>query len=145
MRSDARHTGFALEETTIGTIHQAIQRRELTARELVTGYLHRIEQHDKAGATLNAVVSLNEQALLEADALDAAFNSSQQLQGALHGIPVLLKDNIDTVDIPTSYGSAPFLSHYPPADATVVTKLRAAGAVILGKTTLPDFATSWWA
>ncbi|MDH4381918.1 MAG: amidase [Gammaproteobacteria bacterium] len=145
MSSDARHTGFALEETTISTIHQAIQRRELTVRELVTGYLHRIEQHDQAGATLNAVVSLNEQALLEADALDAAFNSSQQLQGALHGIPVLLKDNIDTVDIPTSYGSAPFLSHYPPADATVVTKLRAAGAVILGKTTLPDFATSWWA
>jgi hypothetical protein len=80
MSSDARHTGFALEETTISTIHQAIQRRELTVRELVTGYLHRIEQHDKAGATLNAVVSLNEQALLEADALDAAFSSSQQLQ-----------------------------------------------------------------
>lgn len=137
--------GFTLEETTIETIHRALRAGQVTVHELVSGYLARIEQHDRQGAALNSVVVTNPQALAEAEALDQRFRHSGQLQGALHGIPVLLKDNIDTADLPTSYGSSAFAAHLPPRDATVVTRLRAAGAIVLGKTTLPDFATSWWA
>ena len=138
-------TGFTLEETTIETIHSALRAGQTTVHEVVSGYLARIEQHDRQGAALNAVVVTNPEALVEAAALDQRFRHSGQLQGALHGIPVLLKDNIDTVDLPTSYGSSAFAAHLPPRDATVVSRLRAAGAIVLGKTTLPDFATSWWA
>ncbi|MBK8306984.1 MAG: hypothetical protein IPL00_07630 [Gammaproteobacteria bacterium] len=67
-----------------------------------------------------------------------------KLQGPLHGIPVLLKDNIDTANLPTSDGNVAFMNHHPARDATVVSRLKAAGAIVIGKTTLPDFATSWW-
>jgi len=109
--------GFALEETTIETIHRAMKGGQLTVRELVSGYLDRIACHDQQGAALNAVVSINPQALAEADALDQRYRHSGQLQGALHGIPVLLKDNIDTVEVPTSYGSVAFADHEPPRGA----------------------------
>lgn len=145
MSKDPSLAGFTLEETTIETVHGALRAGQITVRELVAAYLRRIETHDQQGAALNAVVTTNPRALAEAAALDESFGRSGQLQGALHGIPVLLKDNIDTADLPTSYGSVAFATHLPPRDATVVTRLRAAGAIVLGKTTLPDFATSWWA
>ncbi len=144
----ARHTpteDFSLEETSISAIHAAFRSGALTAQALVAGYQQRIKTHDQAGAQLNAIVSLNPAARSVARTLDRAFAATGQLQGPLHGVPVLLKDNIDTATLPTSYGSMAFAEHYPPTDATVVSRLQAAGAIILGKTTLPDFATSWWA
>lgn len=136
---------FDIEEATIAGIHRAMRAGTLTARELVNGYLKRIRRYDQQGPALNSVVTLNGKAHTRAGALDEALATTGKLQGPLHGIPVLLKDNIDTADIPTSYGSVAFGNHHPARDATVVDRLRAAGAVVLGKTTLPDFATSWWA
>ncbi len=138
-------SGHVLEETSISAIHRAIQHDGLKTSEVVAAYLARIFDQDEAGAKLNAIVTLNTEAMAAAEAADRHFKETGALRGPLHGIPVLLKDNIDTVDMPTSYGSAPFATHRPPRDATVVQKLRDAGAIILGKTTLPDFATSWWA
>lgn len=145
MKKPAARKEFQLEETSIQAIHGALRRGTLTVRGLVAAYLKRIEMHDQQGSTLNAVISVNAKALAQAAALDRAHKASGRLQGPLHGIPVLVKDNIDTTEVPTSYGSVAFANHVPPQDATVIAKLRAAGAIILGKTTLPDFATSWWA
>lgn len=145
MATKRKTAGFELEEATIGSIHRALRAGKLTARELVNGYLKRIRRLDQQGPTLNAVVNVDARAHSRAGALDDALASTGKLQGPLHGIPVLLKDNIDTADIPTSYGNVAFMNHHPARDATVVAKLKAAGAIVLGKTSLPDFATSWWA
>ncbi|MGD9604501.1 MAG: amidase, partial [Gammaproteobacteria bacterium] len=142
----ARRTqSFDLEEATLGGIQRALRARRVSARELVQGYLQRIESLDRRGPRLNAIVNVNPRALAQAVALDQALAKNGRLQGPLHGIPILLKDNIETADVPTTFGSAAFADYLPAQDATVVRKLRAAGAIVLGKTTLPDFATSWWA
>lgn len=145
MAATRKGSDFLIEEATIAGIHRAYRAGKLTARALVSAYLKRINRIDRDGPTLNSVVTTNGKALAQAAALDAAYAKSGRLQGPLHGIPVLLKDNIDTCDLPTSYGSIAFAAHRPARDASVVTRLRAAGAIVLGKTTLPDFATSWWA
>ena len=144
MATKRRSAGFEIEEATIGGIHRAFRAGKLTARELVNAYVKRIRRLDQQGPTLNAVVTLDSKAHLRAGALDDALAETGKLQGALHGIPVLLKDNIDTANLPTSYGNVAFMNHHPARDATVVSRLKVAGAIVLGKTTLPDFATSWW-
>ncbi|MGE3771654.1 MAG: amidase [Gammaproteobacteria bacterium] len=145
MATTGKAKGFELEEATIAGIQRAFRAGRLTARELVDAYLKRIRRLDRDGPALNAVVTVDTRARSRADALDEALAATGKLQGPLHGIPILLKDCLDTVDMPTSYGSVAFADHRPARDATVVTRLKAAGALILGKTTLPDFATSWWA
>lgn len=144
MASKRKSVGFDLEEATIAAVHRAFRAGRLTARELVNGYVKRIRRLDQDGPGVNAVVSVDPKAQARAGALDEALANTGKLQGPLHGIPVLLKDNIDTADLPTSYGNVAFANRRPAQDATVVTRLKAAGALILGKTTLPDFATSWW-
>lgn len=136
---------FRLEEVTINDVHTALQSGEITCRELVESYLARIEAYDKDGPELNAIVTVNPQALEEAEALDRSLEQTGNLTGPLHGIPVLVKDCIETNDIPTTFGSAAFDGYQPENEATVVKNLREAGAIVLAKTTLPDFATSWWA
>lgn len=133
-----------IEELTIAEFHRALGAGQVTARDLVAAYLQRIEAYDQAGPSLNAVVHGNEAALSDAEGLDAAYAASGRLRGSLHGVPVLVKDNIETSQIPTSFGSRAFADYRPRRDATAVRKLRDAGAIILGKTALPDFATSWW-
>lgn len=140
-----RVKAFELEEATIAGIHRAFRATQLCARELVDSYLARIKALDQRGPRLNSVVRVNPQARAQAVALDQTYAKTRKFHGPLHGIPVLLKDNIDTLDVPTTYGSIAFADYQPHSAATVVQKLRAAGAIILGKTTLPDFATSWWA
>jgi amidase len=135
---------FALEETTIDQIHDAYRAKTLTCVELVQAYLDRIAAYDQKGPALNAFVALNADALTEAAALDAAFQHSGKLSGPLHGIPIAVKDQAETKGIPTSFGSIAIKGYVPKEDSTLVAKLKAAGAVILGKTTLPDFATSWF-
>src|SRR5215212_7530413 len=134
-------SAFQLEEATIEGIHGAIRAGELTATELVRGYLARLETH---GPVLNAVLATSEQALARGEELDRAFADTGELAGSLHGIPVALKDNIETVDMPTTCGSVAMEGYRPAEDATVTRRLREAGAIILAKTTLPDWATSWF-
>ena len=130
---------FAVPEATIASIHAAYRTRELSAVELVDAYLERIEAYDRGGPALNSVVVTSEHARARAEELDG-----QEPAGALHGIPVLLKDNINTSDLPTAYGSVAMRGYQPREDATVARRLREAGAIVLGKTTLPDWATSWF-
>lgn len=113
---------------------------ELTAVQLVQAYLDRIEAVDRSGPTINSVIELNPEALDIAAALDAERAASGP-HGSLHGIPVLLKDNIDTADqMQTTAGSLALLGSRPAQDATVAARLRQAGAVILGKTNLSEWA-----
>ncbi len=131
---------FDVMETTIPDIHAAMQSGKLTARQLVQLYLDRIAAYDKRGPDLNCIVSLNPQALEEADQLDAEFKSAGKFRGSLHGIPILVKDEIDTAGMPTTLGSILFQDYRPPRDAFVIANLRKQGAIILGKTTLGEFA-----
>lgn len=135
---------FELEETTVSKIHAAFQHGELNAATLVTSYLQRIEAYDKQGPTLNAVITVNHKALDEAKRLDKVYAETGEFLGPLHGIPILVKDQAETKDIMTTFGSIAMDGYLPKEDATAIAKLKQAGAIILGKTTLPDFATSWF-
>jgi Asp-tRNA(Asn)/Glu-tRNA(Gln) amidotransferase A subunit family amidase len=136
--------GRRLTEVTITDIHNALFTGALSVRELVTAHRERIEAFDQAGPALNAMVSLNDDALREADELDAALRSASP-RGALFGVPVLVKDNLVTAGMPTSFGSDVFRDYRAEEDAATVARLVAAGAVVLGKTTLPDWASAWFA
>jgi amidase len=111
----------------------------LTSRALTEAYLDRIAKLDDAGPRLDAVIELNAGALQDADALDAERKAGK-VRGPLHGIPVLLKDNIDVAGMVNSAGSLALANHRPAQDAFAATRLRAAGAVILGKTNLSEWA-----
>jgi amidase len=130
---------FQIVEASIDDIHMAFRSGRLTARQLVQHYLDRIDAYDKQGPNINSVISINPNALAEADRLDAALKTSG-LVGPLHGIPILVKDEIDAAGMPTTLGTVVFKDYRPPKDAFVVDKLRKAGAIILGKTTLSEFA-----
>src|SRR6201993_5104194 len=122
---------FNLLEATIDDIQNAYKSRQLSARQLVQMYLDRIEAYDKKGPAINAIITLNDRALDEADQLDAKFQASGFV-GPLHGIPILIKDQADTKGMPTTLGSVLFQNYYPDRDAFVVEKLKKAGAIILG-------------
>lgn len=130
---------FDVVEASVADIHTAFTRGTLTARALTQEYLDRIEAYDKRGPLLNSVITVNPRALDDADRLDARFKQSG-LTGPLHGIPLLVKDEIDTAGMPTTLGTLVFKDYRPPRDAFVVERLRTAGAIILGKTTLSEFA-----
>ncbi len=134
--------GFHLLETTIEDIHAALQSKRITCRQLVNLYLKRIEAYDKEGPRLNAVQTINSRALEEADRLDAAYASSGPV-GPLHCIPVLLKDQFETSDMPTTYGSVIFKDFTPRRDATITTKMKKAGAIIIAKTNMGEFAAGY--
>jgi len=131
---------FEFMEATIAGIHAAIQAKEITCRDLVEFYLKRIDTYDKKGPSLNAVILVNPKAGEEADKLDAEFKKTGKLSGPLHGIPLLLKDNFDTFDMPTTAGSLSLAGFVPKDDAFVTAALRKAGAIILAKTNLHEFA-----
>ena len=133
---------FHLLETTITDVHAAFRSGQLTCRQLVRLYLNRIEAYDKAGPRLNAVQTVNPRAIEEAERLDRTYRASGSA-GPLHCIPVLVKDQVETSDMPTTYGSAVFQEFVPRRDATVVTKLKQAGAIILGKTTMGEYAAGY--
>ena len=130
-------------ELTIDAVHASFRSGALTCRQLVATYLARIEAYDKSGPALNTIQALNPRALQEADRLDAAFKASGPV-GPLHCVPVLVKDQVDTSDMPTTYGSAVFNGFIPPADATVVTRLKKAGTVIIAKTTMGEYASGYF-
>lgn len=127
-------------ETSIAALHDSMQRGELRSEELVLWYQERIEIIDWQKPGLNAVIELNPDALLIARALDEEWQRSGP-RGPMHGIPVLLKANIDTADkMHTSAGSLVLADHIPPRDAFIVSQLRDAGAIILGKANLSEWA-----
>ena len=128
-------------EATIAGIHSAMQAGELTSRQLVEAYLARINAYDKRGPALNAIVRMNPRALERADELDAML-ASGQLAGPLHGIPMIVKDNYDTADMPTSAGSAALAESIPPDDSFQVRRIREAGAIVLAKSHMAEWAFS---
>jgi amidase len=131
---------FELEEATVASLRDAMTSGRLTARAIAEKYLARIEAIDKGGPALNSIIELNPDALAIADQLDRE-RKEKGPRGPLHGIPVLLKDNIDTADkMKTTAGSLALADNVASADAFLVTRLRAAGAVILGKTNLSEWA-----
>ena len=131
---------FHLDEATISDVHAAYRSGALTSVQLVQAYLERIRACDQAGPKLNVVIFLNPRALQEAAALDEHFHKTGKFVGPLHGIPVLLKNNINTKDMPTTGGSLSLAGYIPVTDAAVTQKLRSAGAIILAKVNLHEFA-----
>ncbi len=131
---------FELDEITISQLQEGMKSGKFTARSLVEKYASRIDEIDKTGPSVNSILELNPDAPAIADGLDQERNT-KGARGPLHGIPVLIKDNIDTADkMMTTAGSLALLGSKPPKDSFVAQKLRAAGAVILGKTNLSEWA-----
>ena len=128
---------FNILEATIDDIHGAYRSGAMTCRGLVKAYLDRIAKFDKHGPTINALITVNSEALDEAERLDAAYKASGPV-GLLHGIPVIIKDQADVKGMPTTLGSLLFKNYYPDRESFVAEKLRQAGAVILGKATLGE-------
>jgi amidase len=135
---------FRVEEATIDQIHAGMRAAEVTAAQLVDAYLDRIESLDRGEPQINSILGVNAGARERAVELDEQLSTSGELAGPLHGIPVLVKDCVETSEIPTTFGSVAVKDYTPALDAVIVRKLRDAGAIILAKTTLPDFATSWF-
>lgn len=138
--SDAAVKPFALDEVTIGSLQEKIKSGELTAQSLTHAYLDRISKIDKSGPSLNSVIEINPDAETIAADLDKEYKA-KGARGPLHGIPVLIKDNIDTADrMQTTAGSLALVGSKPADDSAVARRLREAGAVILGKTNLSEWA-----
>jgi amidase len=136
----AARADFRFAEATIDDLEAQMASGALTSHELTAAYLARIAEIDKAGPRLNAIIELNPDALAIADQLDAERKSGH-VRGPLHGLPILIKDNIATADgMQTTAGSLALVGSRPQRDAGLVMRLRAAGAVILGKTNLSEWA-----
>ena len=131
---------FRVHETTITEIHTAFQKGTLTANKLVEAYLERIETYDQP-MRLNSLVVINSNALQRAEELDEEFRKTGILR-PLHGIPVIVKDNYDTGDLQTAAGSLALKGSLPLDDAYQVRKLREAGAIVLAKSNMAEWAFS---
>ena len=132
---------FRVDETTIADIHGALRAGRLTCRALVEQYLARIAAYDKTGPAINALVVVNPKALEVADSLDRRFRT-QGLTGPLHCIPTIVKDNFETVDLPVTAGSLSLAGYVSARDAFQVRRLREAGAIVLAKSNMAEFAFS---
>jgi len=133
---------FKLMEATISDINAAFKDGSLTSERLVKMYLDRIEAYDKKGPEIRAMISINPNAIKDAKVLDKE-RSKTGPRSVLHGIPIIIKDNYDTVDMPTTAGSVLLKNSRPKDDAFTVKQLRDAGAIILGKANMSEFALSF--
>src|ERR1700733_4340665 len=131
---------FQVMETSIGDIHHAMRARTLTCHALVEQYLSRIREFDQQGPQINSMLYVNPLALQQADAMDLEFKRTGKLK-PLGCIPIVLKDNFDTKDMPTTAGSLALKGAQPDRDAFAVKRLRESGALILGKTNMQEFAS----
>jgi aspartyl-tRNA(Asn)/glutamyl-tRNA(Gln) amidotransferase subunit A len=139
---------FDLGEATIDTIHAAYKENRVTAEQVAVAYLERIKAYNfdlSRGAPINAFVSINPSLIEDARRLDEHYKKTGQFVGPLHGIPVVLKDNINSYDTPTTAGSLAMLGSQPVQDAFLAAKLREAGALLLGKTAMDEFADGMFA
>jgi amidase len=130
---------YDVVETSIAQIHDAMRARRLTCRALVEKYLARIQAYDKQGPAINSLVYLNTDALRTADSLDARFRR-EGVTGPLHCVPMIVKDNFETYDLPTTAGSLALQGFVSGKDATQVRKIRAAGAIVLAKSNMAEWA-----
>ncbi|NNF11646.1 MAG: glutamyl-tRNA amidotransferase [Gemmatimonadetes bacterium] len=137
---DTEAQELPLSRATIGDIQASFEAGTLSSERLVELYLARIGAYDQRGPALNAVLWLNENAQARARDLDAERSRSGP-RSPLHGIPVVLKDNVDTSDMPTTAGSVLLAGSVPPDDAFLVRRLRDAGAIILAKVNMSEFAS----
>jgi len=126
---------YDVVEQSIADLQKAMSSGAVTSRALVEAYLARIEAYDRGGPTLNAMIALNPRALQEAAALDVE-RARKGPRGPPHGIPVVIKDNFETADLPTTGGSIALAGFEPGRDAYQVQRLREAGVVVIGKTNL---------
>lgn len=127
-------------EATITDVHQSILTQGASCVDIVKSYLNRIEAYDKAGPTLNSIINVNPNALKDAQNLDEEFKRTGQLKGQLHCVTVLPKDNIDTIDMPTTAGSFALEDNMSEDDAFIIQKIREQGGIIIGKANLDEFA-----
>lgn len=132
---------FNIDEATIAGVHAAFKAKTLTCRALVDAYLQRIDAYDKTGPALNAIVVVNPAALADADALDARFTRSG-LTGPLHCVPAIVKDNYETVGLQSADGSLALKGFVSNNDAFLVKRIKAAGAIVLAKSNMAEFAFS---
>ena len=138
-RPAVARTPFDVTETTIASVHAAMRAGRLTCRQLVSAYLRRIDAYDKQGPAINALIVVNPAALAVADSLDRRF-AAGGLTGPLHCIPVIVKDNFETTDLATTAGSLSLQGMMPRQDAFMVGRIRGAGAIVLAKSNLAEFA-----
>ncbi|MBT31911.1 MAG: amidase [Thalassobius sp.] len=132
---------FNLSEATISSVREAMSKGEINAQYLVEGYLKRIEAYDKQGPAINSIILVNPKAMERAIYLDSLYAEGIIL-GPLHGIPLIIKDNFDVKGLPTSNGTLALKDSYPPDDAYQIKKLIEAGAIVLAKSNLAEFAFS---
>jgi hypothetical protein len=130
---------FPVEEASISDLTAAYIAGTATARVVTQAHLDRIAAYEKRGPFINSLITINPRALEDADRLDAALAASGRLVGPLHGIPIVVKDNIDVAGLPMTSGFQGWKNYHPPADAPVVKRLREAGAIILAKSSLSEF------
>ncbi len=131
---------FSFSETTIDEIHTAIENQTLSCEAIINGFLERIERYDEVSG-LNSIVYINPNALEKARLLDVKYSQTKSMEG-LHCVPVILKDNFDTADMPTEAGSIALAGSIPPDDAFMVRKLRQADAIIIAKSNMGEWAFS---
>jgi len=132
---------FEVEEATIAQVHDAMRAGRLTCRELVGAYIRRIQTYDKNGPAINSIVTINSDAMKDADELDRRFAQSG-LTGPLHCVPMIVKDNFETKGLQTSNGALVFAGYQPKEDATQVARVKAAGAIVLAKSNMAEWAFS---
>jgi len=135
-----RFTPQPTVEASIADLEAAYVSGQTTARAVTQAYLDRIEAYDKRGPFINALITVNPGALEEAERLDALLRTTGRPIGPLHGIPVIVKDNIDVARLPMTSGFQGWKNYYPSEDAPLVKKIRAAGGIILAKSSLSEFA-----
>ncbi|CAI7637209.1 unnamed protein product [Penicillium bialowiezense] len=133
-----------LQEMSIAQAHDGFRRGNLTAEDLTTAFLRRIEAFDKVGPRINAMMALFTTAIEEAASLDRYFKETGKFKGKLHGIPIVVKDQADTKGIVTTHGSAVGLNNVADKNAFAIKKLKDAGGIILGKTTTSEWACCWF-
>src|SRR5512138_601143 len=134
--ANAAKQPFTVVESTIREMQTAMQQGRITSREIVLQYLTRIAIYEDK---LNAIISVNPHALEEAEARDRE-RAQGRIRGPLHGIPIALKDNIHTTDMPTTGGALAFKGFVPPYEATITRHLREAGAIVIAKTNMTELA-----
>jgi len=137
----AQQPPFRVEEATIADIHEAFKANRLTCRSLVDTYLRRIQAYDRNGPALNAVVVINPNAQKLADDLDRRYSQSG-LVGPLHCIPAIVKDNFETIGLPSTAGSLSLMGFTSNKDALQVKRIKDAGAIVLAKSNMAEFAFS---
>src|SRR4030081_1254701 len=138
--ASAQQGPFRFQEATIAGIHAALAAGQLTCTQLTKLYLDRIAAYNMQGPALRAIITVNPKAMGIAAEMDRSYRASPASAGALHCIPIILKDNYNTFDMPTTGGNVSMKTSLPPTDAFTVARIRKAGALIVAKANLQEFA-----